>query len=150
MADHPEHGTPAVGHVAGLDHEASDVSTRPIIVFTGGFILFTAAVFVSLWWYTNYLAAREARAKVGRFPLAASEHNRLPPAPVIEGFDPNHQVGRLVPKVTETPDPAGGPRDGYGKDPKTGKYRVPVQRAMELLEQRLASKSDRPAKKEGP
>jgi hypothetical protein len=150
MADHSQQAIPAVGHVPEVAHEPSDLSVRSIIIFAGGFVLFMAVVLVLLWWYTQYLAANEARAKAGQFPLAAADPGQLPPAPVIEGFDPNHKVGRLQPKVTETPDLLEGHRDGYGMDATTGKYRIPVERAMELLEKRLADQSRRPAKKEEP
>lgn len=118
--------------------EPKDIPLRPLVVFTVLFVVVTAAVLVLLWWLTAYYEGREARRNLSLFPLAVEERGRLPPPPIIEGFDPTHVVGLQQPVLAERSDPAKQRLQSYGwVDRQAGRVHIPINRAMELLEEQL-------------
>jgi hypothetical protein len=110
-------------------YEARDVSFRPILGAAGGLVVVTLLVFLLVRWVFGYYAAREASSSPPANPLASTYGRQLPPAPRLQTapIQDLRQLRASEDAVLNT----------YGwVDEKAGTVRVPIGRAMELLEQR--------------
>ena len=131
MADHATHPT---DHTE-VAHEASDVNIRAIFGFAAGLATLGAVVYLVVWLFFGYLDRRETTAsRDRRFPLAATQEERLPPEPRLQ-TNPREDLKEL--------------RDSEDKalksyqwvDRNNGVVRIPIDEAMKLTLQRgLASR----------
>lgn len=134
----------------GHGHESTDVSVAGILFFVIGLAVFIVIVTAFLWLYFNRLAREQMRVKESRFPLAIADRaieERLPPAPRLEGLDPESLMRSGV---------AGWPSQGkaqrerarqalasYGwADEKAGIAEIPIDRAIDLLAGKLPVRKD--------
>ena len=136
----------------GHGYETTDVSVAGILFFVLGLAVFIVIVTAVLWLYFNRLAREQARLKESRFPLAVADRNRpiddrLPPAPRLEGLDPDSLMRSGV---------AGWPSQGkaqrerarealasYGwADEKAGIAEIPIDRAIDLLAGKLPMRKE--------
>jgi hypothetical protein len=121
-----------------VHHEPSDVNVRVILWFGAGLVVAAVVIHVALWWMLGYYAGREAREKRSVYPLAAAERGQLPPAPILEGFDPGHKVGILQPSQGQTTQVEAPRLHSYGwVDKDAGIVHIPIARAMRLMENNL-------------
>lgn len=135
-------------------HEETDVSAWGILLFIGGLGLAIVVISAAIWLLFEFLAVRQAKIDRSKFPLAAAEHNlpfgdRLPPAPRLEGLDPNSTTHSGVYGW-----PSLGPAqrehdqaelDRYGwVDAKAGIAQIPIDRAIDLLAGKLPVRKEKP------
>jgi hypothetical protein len=108
-------------------HETPEINIRPIVMFGAGLVGSTGVVLLVMGWLLGYFAAREARLDVPPSPLA--EIRQLPPEPRLQ-VDPAtdlEEMWRAEDAVLNS----------YGwVDQKAGIVRIPIERAITLLDQR--------------
>jgi hypothetical protein len=142
------HGRPpdAAGPPAVVGHETTDVNARLVVWFVIGLTVAGVLIHLGLLWLYDVYAEREAAQKDRLHPLAGrTDQLRLPPPPVLEGFDPGHQVGSDSPETAarqRAQEEARLHRYGWA-DEKARVVRIPIEEAMAGLERDLASR--RPA-----
>jgi hypothetical protein len=110
-------------------YEPRDVSLRPIVGAGVGLVVVTILVFLLVRGLFSYYAAREATSSPAVNPLASTYGRQLPPAPRLQTapIQDLHQLRASEDAVLNT----------YGWiDEKTATVRIPIARAMELVEQR--------------
>jgi len=114
-------------------HESSDINIRGVFAF--GASLYVTLVFVALFvWLTfRFFDARDRRASVPQFPLAASQAARVPPEPRLQ-TTPRQDLLDLRASEEQV-------LNSYGwVDKNAGVVRIPIDEAMKLTVQRgLAS-----------
>ena len=138
-------------------HETTDVSAWAILLFIAGLGLAIVIASAGVWLLFKNFAVRQAEVDRSRFPLAAAERersfeDRLPPAPRLEGLDPNAATRSGVygwPSLGPTEKAkAEAELDRYGwVDAKAGIAQIPIDRAIDLLAGKLPArkqKEDRP------
>jgi hypothetical protein len=125
-----------------VEHEHSDINVRAVLVFAGVLAAVAVVIHVAIWLMMQHFKAEEARADQTAFPLAAGQRGQLqlPPQPIIEGWDPNHQVGLMAEPARGAENADDARLESYGwVDRKTGVVHVPITRAMQMLEEKLNS-----------
>jgi hypothetical protein len=108
-------------------HETSDANLKPILLTGVGLVVTVAVVAVLIYGIFQYL---------GSYPVSTARHNpmstaetQIPPQPRIEEH-PAIEIQELHVQEDQT-------LSTYGwADRKTGKVRIPIDRAMELQLQR--------------
>lgn len=160
--------TPDVSRISNPDvgHEKNDVNISAIVKFVGGLAFATFAVFGLMYGMLLVLEQIEKSREAEVSPLARRGEERLPPYPRLQAapgdkFDPEDMTNdpRLQRKLTdgeldfELKEPmaewdvlrAVKLRElrTYGKDERSapGEYRIPVDRAKELLIERSSLSS---------
>ncbi len=131
----------------GPDHETTDVSPAGIFLFVIGLAVFIVIVTAVLWLYFNRLAREQTRLKESQFPLAVADRERpldqrLPPAPRLEGLDPDSLMRSGVAgwpiQGKAQRERARKALDSYGwADEKAGIAEIPIDRAIDLLAGKL-------------
>ena len=112
-----------------VHHETSDVNIRAIFGFGAALIVVAVFVHFIIWLMFLYFGAREGRAEVRHFPLAATEGNRLPPEPRLQ-TNPRQDLIDL--RTSED-----ALLNGYSwVDKNQGIVRIPIDEAMKLAVQR--------------
>lgn len=108
-------------------YETRDVSIRGILWFFGGIVAAALVVHVGLWVLLQNYRAAASRADPPLSPLA--DRAQIPPSPRLQ-HAPNRVYARLRQKQEE-------PLNSYGwVDKRQGIVRIPVTRAMALVEER--------------
>jgi hypothetical protein len=136
-------------------HEQTDVSAWAILLFIAGLALLVVVASGGIWVLFTNFAVRQAEVDRSRFPLAAAEHkrpfeDRLPPAPRLEGLDPNTSTHSgvygwpsLGPSEKEK---AQAELDRYAwVDAKAGVAQIPIERAIDMLAGKLPVRKEKPA-----
>jgi hypothetical protein len=110
-------------------YEPRDVTFRPIVGAAVGLVVGTVLVFLLVRGLFGYYAAREAISSPAVNPLASTYGRQLPPPPRLQTapIQDLRQLRASEDAVLNT----------YGWiDEKTATVRIPIARAMELVEQR--------------
>lgn len=92
--------TPDVSHIRNIEveHEASDVNVRGVLMFVVVLTVTTAVISLGLWVLFRYFNAQEAKERKPG-PMALSEQERLPPEPRLQaarGFELTLENGERV------------------------------------------------------
>jgi hypothetical protein len=126
-----------------VHHEASDANTRWILIFGGG-VLITAVIIhgLVLWFFFNREDS-EARAKKSSFPLAPKASQDLPPAPRLEQLDRREPIGISI--LQERRAESAAELNSYGSTSEKGYVRIPIDRAMKLVLDKLPARKGHPA-----
>jgi hypothetical protein len=146
MSETP-HPIPAAGSQGPprVMHEESDINLRAVVlsgVVLGAVVTGFAVMLLGVF---HFFFARETNYKRSELPLAAEERGKLPPEPRLEGFpldNPSHSVGPWHPGSTEeqVASEEGKLREYGWVDEKAGVVRIPVERAMQLLANKLPAR----------
>ena len=121
-----------------VQHERTDLDAVWIFGLAAGFLVLAIVIYAALWWLFNHYAQYHASIKQSAFPLA-EEKAALPPTPRLEEIDRMAGFERSNVYVREAAKEA--VRDAYGATEEKGYVRIPVQRAMKLLENRLPART---------
>ena len=112
-----------------IEHELSDANASPIIKFSIFLIAVVIVVAGLMVVFFNFMEAREAREKAGRYPLAAGIARPLPPTPRLQTY-PFGDIKTLRQEQNQY-------IERYEWiDKGSGVVRIPVERAMEVLAER--------------
>jgi hypothetical protein len=121
--DRTEHAAEPVGH------EVTDVNLGGVYIFALGLFVTVLVVAVVAWMLFAYFSGREARRSAPRYPLAAAQQDRLPPAPRLQ-VNPRDDLRQLRAREDEL-------LGSYGwMDRDRGVVRIPISEAMKLTVQR--------------
>ncbi len=114
-------------------YETTDIHVGGILAFAGGLVILALVLHGVLTWMFHSFAAREEQLKQQVSPLAAEEQRgQVPPEPRLEGLE----------SLGESPEPARETRHGYAwVDRKAGVVRIPIEKAMNILANRLPSRA---------
>jgi hypothetical protein len=133
MSDHGStNATPA-----GAGHEASDLSTRLVVIFASALVVGAVAVFAAIWLLFLYFGDVNAKAYPREYPLAQVGPPPEPPAPRLQD-KPREDLKRLRAEEDAV-------LHGYGwVDPARGVAYIPIDRAVDLvLQQGLPARAQR-------
>ena len=144
MADHPAPAAPAgpTDHPE-VAHEHSDVRVRPIFCFVGGLLVVAVIVHIGLWFLLRSYLAEESAAKESEFPLAVEARRQgpiLPPAPRLEGIDPEHRGELCAPPWAQQLSPSDEARVRAAMKDLAGK--LPAREPAEKYEARSVNPND--------
>ena len=126
----------------GVRYEKTDVSLRAILVTLAIAVGVGMLIFLMVWFYLGYERDRLADERKSGYPLAAHPPTELPLEPRLE------QIDRLSKEAAEP----GRLRiarqhrelSRYGTATEKGYVRIPIQRAMDLLADRLPVRENVP------
>jgi hypothetical protein len=109
-----------------VHHEASDIDIAAIFKFVFYLTLVTVAAHVYVWYLMGSINREIDQAQVVRFPLAAAERDRLPPAPRLQTL-PREELQHLR-------DTWRAGLDGYSwMDKPSGSVRLPIDQGMKRV-----------------
>lgn len=112
-----------------VHHEESDVDIGAIFKIGTGLIILAAAIHVVVWLVFVYFNGREATNLITRYPLAAGQELRLPPAPRLQ-VTPRQDLRDLHAREDQT-------LNSYQwVDRSAGTVRIPIAEAMKLTVER--------------
>jgi hypothetical protein len=120
-------------------YESTDARFRPILLVLIGAMLYAVCHFTAIWWYFNRQEEHQAALKRSEFPLQPGPSDALPAEPRLEGIEKGHVREREASKDEIL--------HNYGPTPETGYIRIPIERAMELLAEKLPARAEKPDKK---
>ena len=110
-------------------HEESDVNVSAILRYGVGLFLIAAVVHLFLWWLLGVYEHRNERAQTQAYPMAASQQDRLPPAPRFQQ-DPQQELQDLRARQKAL-------LEGYGwANKEAGVVRIPIEEAMRIVVER--------------
>ena len=110
-------------------HEESDVNVTAILRYGVGLVVVAAIVHVFLWWLLGMFERQNERRQTQVYPMAASEQNRLPPAP---RFQENPQQ-----ELQDLREQQRARLEGYAwVNKENGIARIPIEDAMKIVVQR--------------
>lgn len=125
---------------AGMKHETRDLSTRVVVIFGISLLVAALVIHVAVWWMYAWMGRANESAYTREYPLAAVGAPQPPPAPRLQ-TQPREDLKRMRQEEDRV-------LSGYGwaADPSTGRVRLPVDRAMQLLlEQGLPARAGAPS-----
>ena len=112
----------------GMKHETKDVSTRLIVGFAATLIVAAAVIHVLIWLLQLYLGGLNERSDTRQFPLANVGAPAQPPAPRLQ-TQPREERKNMRAEEDRL-------LRSYGwANQQTGKVRIPIEQAMQLLQQ---------------
>ena len=110
-------------------HEESDVNVSAILRYGVGLFLIAAVAHLFLWWLLGVYEHRSERTQTQAYPMAASQQDRLPPAPRFQQ-DPQQELQDLRARQKAL-------LEGYGwANKEAGVVRIPIEEAMRLVVER--------------
>lgn len=110
-------------------HEETDVNIRGIFAFAFGLVVVAAVIHLVVWLLFAYFSTRETARVAPRYPLAATEQNRLPPEPRLQ-TNPRQDLADLRAAEERI-------LSSYGwVDRNAGIVRIPIEEAMRLVVER--------------
>jgi len=110
-------------------HEESDVNVGAIIRYGIGLFAVAVVIHVFLWWLLGTYERQNERAQTQVYPMAAGQHDRLPPSPRFQQ-NPQQELQALRGKQKAL-------LEGYGwVNKETGVARIPVDAAMKMVVER--------------
>ncbi len=137
MADATPHPNGEVTN-PGVRHERSDASLKGVLLTIAIAIVVGVGIHVGVYFFFRGYQEHQATIKKSAFPLAPGPDAPMPPEPRLE------QVDRLA--DVETPDVHRrlSVKDEmlgrYGRTEEKGYVRIPIERAMGLLESKLPAR----------
>lgn len=123
----------------GMKHETRDLSTRVVVVFAVLLLVAAVAIHIVVWWMYAWMGRANDSAYTRQYPLAPVGAPKPPPAPRLQ-TQPREELKRMRQDEDRV-------LNAYGwADPNTGRVRLPIDRAMQLLlEQGLPARAQAPA-----
>jgi hypothetical protein len=116
-----------------VSYERSDVNLRKILYIVGAIIVGAVIIHIIVMWFLLGYDDRQAEVKRSRFPLAG-ERITMPPEPRLEQIDRQEGIAKVnVYERREKKEEEGA----YHTTDEPGVVRIPVARAMKLLENKL-------------
>ncbi len=110
----------------GMTHETRDLSTRVVVIFAISLLVGAVLVHVAVWWLYAWMGRVNEQAYTREYPLAPIGAPRQPPAPRLQ-TQPREDLKRMRREEDRL-------LSGYAwADPNTGRVRLPIDRAMQLL-----------------
>jgi hypothetical protein len=110
-------------------HEESDVDVSAILRYGLGLLGVALVVHVFLWWLLGVFERQNEHRQTQVYPMAASEQNRLPPAPRFQE-NPQQELQELRAKQRAL-------LEGYGwVNKEAGIARIPIEDAMKIVIER--------------
>jgi hypothetical protein len=123
-------------------YERTDANHRWIIGLLGTAVVIGLLIQGGLWLYFVHYRDYQAEVKKSRFPLAPAPAAPLPPEPRLE------QVDRISGLKSPNADEIVAPRDTdlntYGPTAGEGFVRIPIDRALQLLDNKLPARAEAP------
>jgi len=116
-------------HPSGAGHERSDLGVKGAVILILGIVAATALAMGAMRLVFNYFEAREAGEQAARTTLVPVEKNPLPPEPRLQATP----VADLAEYRAQEERAL---RDYGWVDRKSGKVRIPVERAIDLVAER--------------
>jgi hypothetical protein len=144
----PPDAPEAIGRPDGpLEHptvryERSDANYRWIIGLIGAAVVVGVLIHVGLWLLFTYYRERQAEVKKSPFPLAPVPSEALPPEPRLEQLD--HMKGVERSNALERQAVKEKDLNSYGPTSEEGFIHIPIDRAMQLLENKLPVRTETP------
>ena len=120
-------------------YEQRDVDAGPLAIFGIGLGVGTIVFFLLAWFLFAHFAEREAKRSLRTSPLTEAIGRRLPPSPRLEPNLP----GRLA-DLHRRENAVLGSYGWVNRD--AGVIRIPIERAMDLLADRLAETPPEPSR----
>ncbi len=123
----------------GMKHETRDLSTRVVLIFGVSLLVAAIVIHIAVWLLYAWMGRASESAYTREFPLAPVGAPRLPPPPRLQ-TQPREDLKEMRKEEDRL-------LSNYGwADPNTGRVRLPIDRAMQLLvEQGLPSRASGPA-----
>jgi hypothetical protein len=122
-------------------YEESDASLHWVLAVTGAAIVMGAIIFYVVFRLFVGYDEREAAVKASEYPLAAESSGRLPPEPRLEQIDrlAGAESGNSPAKSNEAV------LRSYGPTSREGYVHIPIDRALELLDNKLPVREQQPS-----
>jgi len=127
VADAVPQGHPA--RKANRRHELRDVNVRALFGIALAMLFTALVIHVVVWWLMNFLAHHPRRPDVSLSPLAQAK--RIPPPPRLQGtqLEVSPPLDLAAFRAQEE-----AQLNSYGwVDKNTGRVRIPIERAKELI-----------------
>jgi hypothetical protein len=121
-------------------HERTDADHRWIIGLLGAAVVLGILIQVGLWFLLEYHRHHQAQVKKSPFPLAPAPSEALPVEPRLEPLDRVSGIGKSNVYVREAA--KGSVLTTYGPSEEAGFVRVPIDRAMQQLENKLPARRE--------
>lgn len=124
---------PDMTHISNPDvqHELSDVNTKPIYKFGFWMIVIIVGTALLMWLFYDMLSAREAKNDAPK-PVVPNTASKLPPEPRLQ-LAPGHEVHPLT-EMAEMNVQQRTLLDGYGwADKSANTVRIPIAEAKKML-----------------
>ena len=124
---------PDMTHISNPDvqHELSDVNTKPIYKFGFWMIVIIVGTALLMWLFYDMLSAREAKNDAPK-PVVPNTASKLPPEPRLQ-LAPGHEVHPLT-EMAEMNVQQRALLDGYGwADKSANTVRIPIAEAKKML-----------------
>lgn len=122
-------------HAAGAAPEPSDVSTGGILAFAAGLVVLGGVSTLLVWWMFNRYTTVRSEVPAWGGPALAGAEEAIPPEPRLEGME---TVGAL--REPDVAAEATARTYGWVDRPK-GIVRIPVERAMDMLADKLPARA---------
>ena len=145
----PEEVPPPVGgtvsdHATTVEHpevrvEKTDARFRPILFLLLGTMVFAALIYVVVWGFFDHWRQHEEAVKKSPFPLAPEPSTALPAGPRLEEVD--RMAGIEKPNVYQREKSKEDVLNSLGRTKEDGFVRIPIDRAMDLLENKLPARA---------
>src|SRR5438067_791179 len=139
MADsrstNPTARTPTTAANPDVHHETTDIDIRGVFTFGIGLLVAAAVIHVAVWLLFRLLADEHAQRVAPEYPLAVSQHERVPPEPRLQPAPPLWKTPREdLQDFRQQEDQI---LTNYGwVDRNAGIVRIPIGEAMKLTVQR--------------
>jgi hypothetical protein len=124
-------------------YERSDARLKPILVILLIVMGIASFHFYMVWRFFNHYEGYQAAIKKSPFPLAPTPSEALPPEPRLEPIDRMANVQRS--NVYERQVAKEDVLKSYGPTTEDGFIRIPIDRAMTLLEDKPPHRKELPA-----
>jgi hypothetical protein len=135
---HTPAGTPENPSVR---YEPTDASFRWIMGIVLGAIVFAALMQLAITGFFRMSRAHQDSMKASHFPLAATPSTSMPPEPRLE------QLNRLEGLGSHPDAKAANESElhSFGPSERPGYVRIPIERAVDLIPERLPVRKDQPS-----
>jgi hypothetical protein len=131
-APHTESGQP---HNPSVRHEPTDANFRWIMCIGVASLVLAVLIHWGLLEALFGYCAYQARIKESTFPLAEGQKQELPRQPLLEPLERLAPRGEVRAPARQPPEE--NQLDRYGPTPEEGYVRIPINRAMRLVEDQL-------------
>lgn len=143
MAEEIRHPDGRIEHPE-IRTEPTDASFGWILGLVVAATVAAAVVFIVILWLFNTYRSHQAALKKSPFPLAPGPTMSLPPTPRLEQID--HSSGLPVPNGVDRESGQENLLSSYGSTPDEGFIRIPIDRALDFLANKLPHRESSAAK----
>jgi hypothetical protein len=125
-----------------VQYERTDASHRWIIGLFGAAVVLGVLILGGIWLFYARYRDYQAEVKKSNFPLSPAPSPTLPPEPRLEQLD--RLSGSKSSGAVEVVVPREAALNTYGPTAEEGFVRIPIDRAMQVLEDRLPVRAEAP------